>query len=131
MAASQIVERARRGTGLAVVLFPSATFLSAALLFCVEPMFSKMVLPVLGGSAAVWSVAMVVFQGLLLAGYIYAHLLTRFLSLRHAALIHVCALALAAVSLPIAISAGFASPPLQNVSLWLIGLFLASIGLPC
>ena len=133
MAASDISVRAgvARGTGLAVVFFPAATFLSAALLFCVEPMFSKMVLPVLGGSAAVWSVAMVVFQGLLLAGYVYAHLLTRYLSLRHAALIHVCALTLAALSLPIAISAGFASPPLHNVSLWLIGLFPASIGLPC
>ncbi|MGZ6021447.1 MAG: fused MFS/spermidine synthase [Rhizomicrobium sp.] len=133
MAASDISLRsgATPGVGLAVLAFSCATFLSAALLFCVEPMFSKMVLPVLGGSAAVWSVAMVVFQGLLLAGYVYAHLLTRYLGLRHAALIHVCALALAALSLPIAISSGFAAPPLNGVSLWVMGLFLASIGLPC
>jgi hypothetical protein len=55
--------------------FAGTIFLSAALLFCVQPMFSKMVLPILGGSAAVWSVAMVVYQGLLLCGYLYAHAL--------------------------------------------------------
>jgi|SRR5579871_1476438 len=133
MAAPDTIERAdaSRAIAPAAIVFPLATFLSAALLFFVEPMFSKMVLPVLGGSAAVWSVAMVVFQGLLLAGYIYAHLLTRFLDVRHSALVHVCALAIAALCLPIAISSGFAAPPLHGVSLWLIGLFLASIGLPC
>ena len=133
MTASDISVRsaAGRSSRVRVLVFSLASFVSAALLFCVEPMFSKMVLPVLGGSAAVWSVAMVVFQGLLLAGYVYAHLLTRYLSVPRAALIHVCALALAALSLPIAIAAGFAVPPLHGVSLWLIALFLASIGLPC
>jgi hypothetical protein len=114
-----------------VLSFSTATFLSAALLFWVEPMFSKMVLPLLGGSAAVWSVAMVVFQGLLLGGYVYAHLLTRFFSLRQAALIHLAALALATLSLPIAISSAFSTPPLHGVSLWVMGLFLASVGFPC
>lgn len=133
MAASDISVRAgtNPAVGLAVLSFSTATFLSAALLFWVEPMFSKMVLPVLGGSAAVWSVAMVVFQGLLLGGYVYAHLLTRLFSLRHAALIHLAALALAALSLPIAISSAFSTPPLSGVSLWVMGLFLASVGLPC
>ncbi len=58
--------------------FVAAIFVSAALLFAVQPMFTKMVLPRLGGAAAVWSVAMVFFQTALLAGYAYAHLLTRF-----------------------------------------------------
>src|SRR5450755_2393209 len=131
MAASDISEPVGTAPAASILAFPSATFLSAALLFCVEPMFSKMVLPVLGGSAAVWSVAMVVFQGLLLAGYVYAHLLTRYLEVRHAALVQVCALALAALSLPIAVSTAFAAPPLHGVSIWVMGLFLASIGLPC
>ena len=58
--------------------FITAIFLSAALLFLVEPMFTKMVLPRLGGSPSVWSVAMVFFQSMLLAGYAYAHALTRY-----------------------------------------------------
>ncbi|MEJ0028235.1 MAG: hypothetical protein WDN01_19595 [Rhizomicrobium sp.] len=125
------VSRAQPGAAAPTLVFSASAFLSAALLFFVEPMFSKMVLPVLGGSAAVWSVAMVVFQGLLLAGYVYAHLLMRLLPLRHAALVHVAVLALATLLLPIAIGAGFVHPPQSGVSLWLIGLFLASVGLPC
>ena len=131
MSASDISERAGAAPAAGILAFSSATFLSAALLFWVEPMFSKMVLPVLGGSAAVWSIAMVVFQGLLLGGYVYAHLLTRFFSLSQAALIHVGALALAALCLPIAIAPTFSTPPLHGVSLWVMGLFLASVGFPC
>ena len=117
---------------LTQVGFAATLFLSAGLLFSIEPMFSKMVLPVLGGTSAVWSIAMVVFQGLLLAGYVYAHLLTRYCTPRWAALIHVSLLAVATVSLPVAIAASFqSSPPQQFVSLWLIGLFVASVGLPC
>jgi hypothetical protein len=118
---------ARRFARLA---FSGAIFLSAALLFWVEPLFSKMVLPVLGGSSAVWSVAMVVFQGLMLAGYLYAHLLTRYLAIGHAVLIHATVLAVAALWLPIGIAAGFHLPPQDGLSLWLTALFLASIGLP-
>jgi hypothetical protein len=52
-------------------------FLSALLLFLVQPMFTKLILPRLGGAPTVWSVAMVFFQAALLAGYAYAHLLVR------------------------------------------------------
>ena len=68
-----------------VPLFAAALFLSALLLFAVQPMFTKMVLPVLGGSPAVWSIALVFFQALLLAGYCYAHLLARYASTRRGA----------------------------------------------
>ncbi len=54
---------------LVLSVYTSAIFLSALLLFSVQPLFTKMVLPRLGGSPAVWSVAMVFFQTLLLAGY--------------------------------------------------------------
>ena len=112
--------------------FAATLFLSATLIFSIEPMFSKMVLPVLGGTSSVWSVAMVVFQGLLLAGYVYAHLLTRFFSLRVSALIHISLLAIATLCLPIAIAPAFrTAPPEHLVSFWLIGLFLASVGIPC
>ena len=66
--------------GVLLGVFGVAIFLSAALLFAVQPMFTKMVLPTLGGSPQVWSVAMVFFQTALLAGYAYAHLITRNLS---------------------------------------------------
>ncbi len=111
-------------------VFSAAIFLSASLLFWVEPLFSKMVLPVLGGTSAVWSVAMVVFQGLMLAGCVYAHLLTRYLQIRQALLVHLFVLAAATLSLPIAIAGGFQSPPQDGPSLWLVGLFLTSVGLP-
>ena len=67
---------ARSGT-LVLDLFTAAVFLSALLLFGVQPMFARMVLPELGGSPSVWSVAMVFFQSMVLAGYAYAHLLTQ------------------------------------------------------
>ena len=59
--------------------FAAAIFVSAFLLFWVQPLFSKMVLPLLGGAPAVWNTAMMFFQLLLLAGYGYAHLLSRIL----------------------------------------------------
>jgi spermidine synthase len=111
-------------------VYSATALLSAALLFCVEPMFSKMALPVLGGTAAVWSVATAVFQALLLAGYCYAHLLMRRLTFERAVLVHVGVLVVVMVALPIALPIGFATPPEQGISLWLIALFLTAIGLP-
>ena len=67
---------------LAPALFATTLFVSALLLFLVQPMFTKMVLPRLGGAPAVWSVAMVFFQAALLAGYAYAHLIVRRLAAR-------------------------------------------------
>ena len=68
-----------RAPGLRFVsaLFAATLFASALLLFAVQPMFTKMVLPMLGGAPSVWSVAMVFFQAALLIGYAYAHLLAR------------------------------------------------------
>src|ERR1022692_690003 len=113
-----------------LITYVAAIFLSAALLFVVQPMFTKMVLPRLGGSASVWSVAMVFFQAELLAGYAYAHLLTRYVPARLSPVIHVALLLSATFALPLAIAADWGRPPTQGESLWLIGLFAASIGLP-
>ena len=85
-------------------VFGAAIFLSAALLFAVQPMFTKMVLPRLGGTPAVWSVAMVFFQAMLLAGYAYAHLLTRHLPGRASVIVHLAVMAVATLSLPLAIA---------------------------
>jgi hypothetical protein len=115
---------------LAPVLFATTLFVSALLLFLVQPMFTRMVLPRLGGAPTVWSVAMVFFQAALLAGYAYAHLLVRRLSLRVGALVHLGVLALAALTLPIGIAQAFGTPPTHYIALWLMGLLTVSIGLP-
>jgi hypothetical protein len=113
-----------------LAVFVAAIFLSAALLFAVQPLFTKMVLPQLGGAAAVWSVAMVFFQTALLAGYAYAHLLTRFAPLRAAIAIHVAVMLVACLALPLHIATGWGRPPASGEALWLLGLFTVSIGLP-
>src|SRR5882757_2816193 len=115
---------------LLLAALTAAIFLSAALLFAVQPMFTKMVLPRLGGAPSVWSVAMVFFQGALLAGYGYAHLLSRMLPPGRAALTHLIILAGAASTLPIGVAAGFDVPPASGIAFWLVVLFAASIGLP-
>jgi SAM-dependent methyltransferase len=110
--------------------FIAAILVSAALLFAVEPMFTKMVLPRLGGAAAVWSVAMVFFQTALLAGYGYAHLLTRFVPGRASVFIHLMVMVVACFALPLHIAAGWGAPPATGEAFWLLGLFTVSIGLP-
>jgi hypothetical protein len=113
-----------------LLAFIAAIFLSAALLFAVQPMFTKMVLPRLGGAAAVWSVAMVFFQTALLAGYAYAHALTRFAPGRPSVVIHLAVMIAACFALPLHIASGWGAPPASGEALWLLGLFAASIGLP-
>ena len=70
-----------------LTLYPVTLFLSAALMFLVQPMFGKMALPLLGGSPAVWNTQVVFCQGVLLFGYLYAHLTSRWLGIRRQALI--------------------------------------------
>ncbi len=113
-----------------LALYTATLFLSAFLLFSVQPFFAKMALPRLGGSPAVWSVAMVFFQGALLAGYGYAHLLTARLSLKTAVLAHLAVMAIGLLALPIGISAAWDNPPESGQALWLLALFAASVGLP-
>jgi protein-L-isoaspartate O-methyltransferase len=115
----------------ALPVFALAIFVSAFLLFSVQPMFTKMVLPVLGGTPAVWSVAMVFFQGVLLIGYGYAHLLDRLLDPRRAVLVHLAMMTgVLVLALPIGLATGWGRPPADGEALWLIGLFAASVGLP-
>jgi hypothetical protein len=112
------------------LLYAATLFVSALLLFSIQPMFAKMVLPKLGGAPAVWSVAMVFFQTVLLAGYGYAYVLNRLLSPRWAAMFHLLLLGITAMMLPIAIAPGWGVPPQDGTTLWLFGLFAVSIGLP-
>jgi hypothetical protein len=89
-----------------------------------------MVLPRLGGSPAVWSVAMVFFQSLLLAGYAYAHYLTLLRNRLLPVVIHLALLVVALLSLPLSIASGWGEPPTSGYAFWLLGLFTVSIGLP-
>src|SRR5439155_18522257 len=113
-----------------LVTLTAAIFVSAALLFAVQPMFTKMVLPRLGGAPSVWSVAMVFFQAALLAGYAYAHLLTRYAPGRASVVIHVAVMLVACLALPLHIATGWGRPPEIGEAFWLLGLFAVSIGLP-
>jgi hypothetical protein len=111
-------------------LYIATVFVSAALLFVVQPMFTKMVLPRLGGAPAVWSVAMVFFQATLLAGYAYAHGLIRLTRPTAGLAIHVVVMVGAVFVLPLAIAQGWGAVPQRGEAFWLLGLFAASIGLP-
>lgn len=105
-----------------------AVFLSAALLFVVEPMVGKMVLPILGGAPAVWTTCLLFFQVALLLGYLYAHLLPRALGARHL-WVHVVLLALAAATLPLALPADPTAPEASPVR-WLLVALVATVGAP-
>ena len=89
---------------LVLAVYTAAIFVSALLLFSVQPLFTKMVLPRLGGSPAVWSVAMVFFQSLLLAGYAYAHLLMQIRNRTIPVAAHLVLLVIALLTLPLSIA---------------------------
>ena len=115
---------------LLLVVFTAAVFTSALLLFAVQPMFTRMVLPRLWGSPSVWSVAMVFFQSMLLAGYAYAHFLTQPKRRVVAVVVHLVLLMTAGLMLPLSIASGWGDPPGDGAAFWLLGLFAVSIGLP-
>jgi hypothetical protein len=119
----------RDGRGL-VVLFTLAIFLSASLLFFVQPLFAKMVLPVIGGAPAVWTTAMLFFQTVLIAGYLYAHLLVRFVAHRWQLTIHLGFWVLGLFFLPLAIPDGWAFDPNGPITLQTLGLFAMGVGIP-
>jgi hypothetical protein len=113
-----------------LALFALTTLGSAFLLFWIEPLFAKMVLPMLGGSPAVWNTCLMYFQSMLLAGYLYAHVTSRYLSSRRQALLHVALLAIAIISLPVRIRQGWVPPASDNVIPWLTGLLTVAVGAP-
>jgi len=115
---------------LLITTFTVSMLLSALLLFFVQPMFSKMALPYLGGASGVWNTAMVFFQTMLLLGYLYAHLLSKYFSLIWQIIIHACVVFASTVFLPIAIPEGVAVPQTGTPMFWLIGIFTVALGAP-
>lgn len=118
------------GAGAVLAVFTATTFLSALLLFSVQPMFAKMVLPILGGSPSVWAVAMVFFQAALLAGYCYAHILISRTRPWIGGLVHLALCVGAVLALPIAVPGSLGEPPAGDPTMWQLGLFAVGVGLP-
>jgi hypothetical protein len=112
------------------LLFAITLFLSATLLFLVQPMIAKMILPLLGGTPAVWNTCMVFFQAALLAGYVYAHASTSWLGTRRQVLMHTLLLFLPFLVLPIGLARGWLPPGDANPIPWLLALLLVTVGLP-
>jgi hypothetical protein len=115
----------------ALVLAPflGASFLGAFLLFLVQPMVGKMVLPRFGGVPAVWNTCQLFFQAALLAGYGYAYLVTARLTLRKQVWVHLVVLLVPLIALPLALPAGF-EPGEGNPVGPLLGLLVVTVGLP-
>lgn len=114
----------------ATFLFACASGLGAALVFIVEPLIAKMLLPSLGGAPAVWNTALAFFQVMLLAGYLYAHLLQRILGVRRQIVMHLTALVVAGLSLPLTLSSALGDPKPDAPVSWLLGVLVLSIGAP-
>ena len=112
-----------------VALYALTMFASAALLFVVQPMVAKLLLPSLGGSPGVWTTCMLFFQAVLLAGYAYAHLGARLLSPRRQAMLHLPLTVAAFVVLPISIPE-LGIDASQNPTTWLIAALILAVGLP-
>ena len=109
-------------------LFTLAIFASATLLFIVQPLVGKILLPVLGGSPAVWSTCMVFFQAVLLLGYLYAHALSRRVAPRWQWAVHVGVLVAASVVLPLPIDVG--EPGGADPRWWALRALAGTVGLP-
>ena len=112
------------------LVFALAIFISAFLLFQVQPLISKYILPWFGGSPGVWTTAMLFFQVLLFLGYTYSHLTSRLLSLRGQTLLHLALLLVAVLTLPIIPKEAW-KPTAEAEPTWrILGLLAATVGLP-
>jgi len=113
-----------------LILYAGTIVLSAFLLFQVQPIIGKMVLPWFGGSAAAWTICMLFFQLTLLLGYLYSHLSSRYLAPRRQAWLHAGLLLIATLTLPIIPSNSWKPSAGDDPAFLLLGLLAATIGLP-
>jgi spermidine synthase len=113
-----------------MLLYALTIFLSAFLLFQVQPLIAKIILAWFGGSASVWTTCMLFFQAILLLGYFYSHLTISRLKPRQQAILHTALLGLAAVLLPIIPAEAWKPSGLENPTLRILGVLAATVGLP-
>src|SRR5258706_1551916 len=113
-----------------MLLYSITIFSSAFLLFLVQPMIAKIILPWYGGAAAVWSTCLLFFQVTLALGYAYAHWLIRRWSATFQARIHLTALAGSLFLLPILPRASWKPSGTEDPALSVLLLLAISVGLP-
>ena len=118
------------GGRLIVVSFVTTIFLSASLLFFVQPLFAKIVLPVAGGGPAVWTTAMLFFQAVLILGYLYAHLSVRYLSTKVQVILHMGLWAMALFFLPPSLPEAWQLEADKAIAPQVLMLFALGIGAP-
>jgi SAM-dependent methyltransferase len=113
-----------------IALFSTTLFVSAGLLFWIQPMFGRFLLPTLGSTPQVWIASMLFFQIVLLLGYAYGHVLSARLSPRRQAVVHVALVVVATIVLPVGVPGDARAPETGNPVWWQLGLMAVSIGLP-
>jgi hypothetical protein len=121
------------GTGRAralIVVAALATLLGAALGFAVQPLVSRLLLPRLGGGAAVWNTTLVFFQATLLLGYLVTHLTSTRLGPRSQVGVHLAILLIGVAVLPISVPRNWVPPQTGNPAFWLLGVLALVVGLP-
>lgn len=113
-----------------IILFAGTLFASASLMFVLQPLFGKLLLPLLGGSPAVWNTCMVFYQSILFLGYGYAHALATRLSLNRQILLHITVIAISLLSLPVALPDTLSPPTESDPTFWLLWILFLAVGLP-
>ncbi len=113
-----------------IVLFASTLFSSALLMFVLQPLFGKLLLPLLGGTPAVWNSCMVFYQSVLFLGYLYAHLLGTRLKSNHQIIVHLAVISLSFLALPVGLPENLIPPTESNPTFWLFSTLALAIGLP-
>ncbi len=110
--------------------FVAASFLGSALLFAVQPITVRILLPTLGGSPAVWNAAMVFFQTLLLAGYLYSHLSLSWLPISRHRFLHAVVMLVPLAFLPIAMPESWSPPVTSDPTGWTLAVLAVMVGVP-
>ncbi|MCK9397353.1 MAG: fused MFS/spermidine synthase [Methylobacter sp.] len=113
-----------------IFLFAATLFTSASLMFVLQPLFGKILLPLLGGSPAVWNTCMVFYQSILFLGYLYAHYLSTRYSRHRQIQIHAAVILISFLALPLALPENTAPPTDSNPTFWLFWTLFLAIGLP-
>ncbi len=113
-----------------IPVYSLTLFASALLLFSVQPIMGKILLPLMGGTPAVWNTAMLFFQLMLLAGYGWAHFAARFVPVRVQTIVQLGLMGLAMLALPISLHGNVAPSPDSSPITWQLGVMLAAVGAP-
>lgn len=123
-------ERMRDAAYIAPVLFTLSILLSAGLLFFIQPLLARMVTPLIGGGPSAWVMAAMFFQTIMIAGYLYAHILTRLPRIRHQIGIHLLLWLTSSTTIPLAIDPEWVFDPMTAPQLQTLTLYAMTVGLP-